>query len=65
VFVAKPSYNNPESLVPIAGSAKRYFFHAIDAPPRGSIRRLIQSVAYRFHLLAALQYAFIVIGRKP
>ena len=65
VFVAKPSYNNPESLVPIDGTAKRYFFHSIDAQPRGGIRRLIQFLAYRFHLLAEIQYAFVVIGRKP
>jgi SAM-dependent methyltransferase len=68
VFVAKPSYNEPESLVPIAGHAAgtvaKYFFDAIDAQPRSRIRRIIHYLASRLNLLGEIQYAFAVIGRK-
>jgi len=64
VFVAKPSYNDPQSLVPIAGPVAKYFFHAIDAQPRSRIRRIIQYLASWCDLLGDIQYAFVIIGRK-
>jgi SAM-dependent methyltransferase len=64
VFVAKPSYNDPQSLVPIAGAVAQYFFRAIDAQPRGRLRRVIQFLASRSGMLGDIQYAFTVIGRK-
>jgi SAM-dependent methyltransferase len=64
VFVAKESYNKPEAIVPLKGAPSRYFFRYLDSTSGRSHRRLLQWMAERVGILARLQYAFILIGRK-
>jgi SAM-dependent methyltransferase len=64
VFIAKESYNNPESIVPVTGPPSQYFFRSIDVEPQSVGRRLVQAVAARLGLLGQMQYAFVVIGNK-
>jgi len=63
--VAKESYNNPETIVPLTGGPSEYFFRAIDVKPQTVHRRLGQAIAARLGLLSEMQYAFVVIGTKP
>jgi SAM-dependent methyltransferase len=64
-FVAKESYNNPETIVPLTGGPSEYFFRSIDVKPQRAHRRLAQAIASRLGLLGEMQYAFVVIGTKP
>jgi len=64
VFIAKDSYNNPESIVPLTGGPSQYYFRSIDVKAQNVHRRLFHVVAARLGLLGHMQYAFVVIGTK-
>ena len=65
VFIAQESYNEPEFIVPVTGTPSRYFFRTIAGKSARPHRRLIQEIAERLGILGHLQYAFILIARKP